>query len=335
MYRKFKDCLLKPSRIGQYVDDKTSKTILYFLLILLIYILPQLVNLINLKTMPSSLSDPIITSFSENEQINYKLEKNFETDSNELVSTNDNNKPQYVVVGTLTNVNLDLIILFNEEENPTDLTSYDFDRSLNNHNVLMITFAKKGLYLELGVLQVENNSNNNSNNDIQQQLANQENNASRRFYAYDDLKISEIDFANAHKNKTIFARELNNFYLSIYKKFLPIIIAVGIPMVIISGAISLLIEVLFLALIIKFLYGRFGIKYKTLCKICILAYTPRVVFNLLSIIWSSIIMYLLGQLLTIIYIIIALRYYVIKNIGLKITEAIKNNMDERSDDDEL
>ena len=40
MYTKFKECLLKPSKIGKYVDDKMSKTILYFILLLLIYILP-------------------------------------------------------------------------------------------------------------------------------------------------------------------------------------------------------------------------------------------------------------------------------------------------------
>ena len=44
MYTKFKECLLKPSKIGKYVDDKMSKTILYFILLLLIYILPSFVS---------------------------------------------------------------------------------------------------------------------------------------------------------------------------------------------------------------------------------------------------------------------------------------------------
>ena len=93
-----------------------------------------------------------------------------------------------------------------------------------------------------------------------------------------------------------------------YQKNLALILLIGIPYILISGILSLLVEVLVLALLIKILYGRFNVHFGAICKIVILAYTPRVIFNLLSIFWSSIIMYFIGQFLTIIYVTIALRY---------------------------
>ena len=60
MYTKFKECLLKPSKIGKYVDDKMSKTILYFILLLLIYIIPTFVSLISVKKIPTYYTNVIV-----------------------------------------------------------------------------------------------------------------------------------------------------------------------------------------------------------------------------------------------------------------------------------
>ena len=45
MYNKFKDCLIKPSKIYKYVDQKFGKKLLYFLLLVLIYVLPNIMTL--------------------------------------------------------------------------------------------------------------------------------------------------------------------------------------------------------------------------------------------------------------------------------------------------
>lgn len=321
MYTKFKECLLKPSKIGKYVDDKMSKTILYFILLLLIYILPSFVSLISVKQMPTDYSNVIVESFAKSSSINYKLENvNGKLNLNKTI---DDAQPQYVEIGTIVGIDMNILVLFNTNES-IDLNSYDFSSDLMNKNVILFTFAKEGMYISMGTLKLSNGST-----DKTQELANTSN--KQLHYSYEKLGLSEIDFSVASSNKTTFRNYLDNSYISMYQKNLALILLIGIPYILISGILSLLVEVLVLALLIKILYGRFNVHFGAICKIVILAYTPRVIFNLLSIFWSSIIMYFIGQFLTIIYVTIALRYYIIKNIGTNISNIIRGKDSSQGD----
>ena len=321
MYTKFKECLLKPSKIGKYVDDKMSKTILYFILLLLIYILPSFVSLISVKQMPTDYSNVIVESFAKSSSINYKLENvNGKLNLNKTI---DDAQPQYVEIGTIVGIDMNILGLFNTNES-IDLNSYDFSSDLMNKNVILFTFAKEGMYISMGTLKLSNGST-----DKTQELANTSN--KQLYYSYEKLGLSEIDFSVASSNKTTFRNYLDNSYISMYQKNLALILLIGIPYILISGILSLLVEVLVLALLIKILYGRFNVHFGAICKIVILAYTPRVIFNLLSIFWSSIIMYFIGQFLTIIYVTIALRYYIIKNIGTNISNIIRGKDSSQGD----
>lgn len=321
MYTKFKECLLKPSKIGKYVDDKMSKTILYFILLLLIYILPSFVSLISVKQMPTDYSNVIVESFAKSSSINYKLENvNGKLNLNKTI---DDAQPQYVEIGTIVGIDMNILVLFNTNES-IDLNSYDFSSDLMNKNVILFTFAKEGMYISMGTLKLSNGST-----DKTQELANTSN--KQLYYSYEKLGLSEIDFSVASSNKTTFRNYLDNSYISMYQKNLALILLIGIPYILISGTLSLLVEVLVLALLIKILYGRFNVHFGAICKIVILAYTPRVIFNLLSIFWSSIIMYFIGQFLTIIYVTIALRYYIIKNIGTNISNIIRGKDSSQGD----
>ena len=321
MYTKFKECLLKPSKIGKYVDDKMSKTILYFILLLLIYILPSFVSLISVKQMPTDYSNVIVESFAKSSSINYKLENvNGKLNLNKTI---DDAQPQYVEIGTIVGIDMNILVLFNTNES-IDLNSYDFSSDLMNKNVILFTFAKEGMYISMGTLKLSNGST-----DKTQELANTSN--KQLYYSYEKLGLSEIDFSVASSNKSTFRNYLDNSYISMYQKNLALILLIGIPYILISGILSLLVEVLVLALLIKILYGRFNVHFGAICKIVILAYTPRVIFNLLSIFWSSIIMYFIGQFLTIIYVTIALRYYIIKNIGTNISNIIRGKDSSQGD----
>lgn len=321
MYTKFKECLLKPSKIGKYVDDKMSKTILYFILLLLIYILPSFVSLVSVKQMPTDYSNVIVESFAKSSSINYKLENvNGKLNLNKTI---DDAQPQYVEIGTIVGIDMNILVLFNTNES-IDLNSYDFSSDLMNKNVILFTFAKEGMYISMGTLKLSNGST-----DKTQELANTSN--KQLYYSYEKLGLSEIDFSVASSNKTTFRNYLDNSYISMYQKNLALILLIGIPYILISGILSLLVEVLVLALLIKILYGRFNVHFGAICKIVILAYTPRVIFNLLSIFWSSIIMYFIGQFLTIIYVTIALRYYIIKNIGTNISNIIRGKDSSQGD----
>ena len=321
MYTKFKECLLKPSKFGKYVDDKMSQTILYFILLLLIYILPSFVSLNSVKQMPTDYSNVIVESFAKSSTINYKLENvNGKLNLNKTI---DDAQPQYVEIGTIVCIDMNFLVLFNTNES-IDLNSYDFSSDLMNKNVILFTFAKEGMYISMGTLKLSNGST-----DKTQELANTSN--KQLYYSYEKLGLSEIDFSVASSNITTFRNYLDNSYISMYQKNLVLILLIGIPYILISGILSLLVEVLVLALLIKILYGRFNVHFGAICKIVILAYTPRVIFNLLSIFWSSIIMYFIGQFLTIIYVTIALRYYIIKNIGTNISNIIRGKDSSQGD----
>lgn len=322
MYQKFKDCLLKPSKIGKYVDEKISRTIIYFLLLLIIYTLPSFVSLISVDEMPNDYANMIVASFSNSNTINYRLEN--ENNKMILKKTDSNATNQYVNIEYFAGMNINLLILFTEDEEAS-LDSYQFTDDLIGKNVVLITLAKEGFYLNFGTLKI--NSNHESNN-VQELVTT----STSQFYrSYEDLGITSIDFSIATTNKTIFKKDLNDAYVAIYKKSLPIILAVGVPYILINGIISLLLEVLFLALLMKILYMKFNVKYGAICRIVILSYTPRVIFNLLSIFWSSLIMYFIGQILTIIYVTIGLRYYIMKNIGQNIVNFINRNKNNQGD----
>ena len=72
MYTRFKECLLKPSRITKYVFENKRKTILYFIIILFIHILPIMVTSLSYKEMPSNISNVLVEKFSDAEQIKLK-----------------------------------------------------------------------------------------------------------------------------------------------------------------------------------------------------------------------------------------------------------------------
>ena len=114
----------------------------------------------------------------------------------------------------------------------------------------------------MGTLKLSNGST-----DKTQELANTSN--KQLYYSYEKLGLSEIDFSVASSNKTTFRNYLDNSYISMYQKNLALILLIGIPYILISGILSLLVEVLVLALLIKILYGRFNVHFGAICKIVI------------------------------------------------------------------
>lgn len=309
MYTKFKECLLKPSRINNYLKDSFSKTILYFLLLLFIFVLPQIVSLFNVSEMPSTYADVFVDEFSTKEKINYQIKE--ENGKTSLVCLENEAKDQIINIGTLalSGQAVNLYCLFTYSENPTIELQDEVLISLifvfNKNNVIINVF-------------------NPSTSETIKFAS----------YSYEKLGITSLNFSIAKTNKMVFRNELNQAYREVYYKNLALILLISIPSVIIGGAINLLLNVLILALLIKLIYGKLNVKFGEVCKIVLLASTPRVVFNLLSIIWSNPILYFIGEIITIVYIFIALRYYFFKFITLELVNKNQNN-EEGDDDDEL
>ncbi len=309
MYTKFKECLLKPSRISKYVFDNTKKTIIYFIILLFLHILPVMVTLLSSNEMPRVISDIIVEKFEECETINYKLET---VDGHVILSkTNDNEKGQYINLNTIDLFsNLPIIILFDGEEE-YNLNNYIFEENLYDKSVAIIHFGKEKISYTWDKI------NKNDENDLSQ-------NKVWFSKSYVDLGLTKLDFSIASKNITIFRMELNNAYHDFYTKNWLMIVIILIPTIIFSGIISLLTQILLISLIYKLLYRNFNLSFGTFFKLVMCCYTPCVVFNLLSIVYGSMIMYFIGEVLVVIYVTIAIKNVVITQIGNDIEEILKN-----------
>lgn len=322
MYQKFKDCLLSPSKISNYLDDKKGKTLLFFIILLFIYILPSLVSIISVSKMPSNFSDQIVDSFKNSEKINYELEQfNGKT---VLVKTDINETPKYVDLGYIMNSNIKTLALFNTEEN-FDIKAYNFPKELANQTVILLIFDTEGIAMTIGII-----DETSVNNEVNKLASNT--NTYGLFISYDKLGVKNLDFSLATTNATMFKSEFNDAYVDIYNSNRILIYIFLIPIVIAVGIVSLILQILFVALIFKIMYRRYELGYKTLCKIVLLAYTPCVVFNLLSIFYSSVIMYFIGEILTVAYISIALKHAFIKKIGVDLNKIINKQNNNQGDE---
>lgn len=103
MYWRFRDSLLKPSSIAEYIDN-TKKTVLYFLILVLLFILPNLIYIITTGGISNSEFNAIISEVSESELIPYKIENNqlnyTKSDVDMPPSLVDSNKTNFSILFT-------------------------------------------------------------------------------------------------------------------------------------------------------------------------------------------------------------------------------------------
>lgn len=322
MYTRFKECLLKPSRITKYVFENKRKTILYFIIILFIHILPIMVTSLSYKEMPSNISNVLVEKFSDAEQINYKI---CEIDNKVvLTKTTDNVKNQYVNLGYMESTQMQLLLMFNLNET-FDINNYQIDDELYEKSLMLLIFEKEQISFSIGMIKKDDSLKDENIKELAT------NDYSWISLSYERLGIKELDFSVSSSNITTFKNELNKAYEDFYKANRISIYLISIPTIIIFGFISLLMEILFIALIFKLLYRKFNLNYGVFCKIVLCSYTPCVVFNLLSIFYSSLFMYFVGEMLTVIYITIALKNVVITSMGIDLEKILNNKNNNEGD----
>lgn len=304
MYNKFKNCLIKPSKIYQYVDEKFGKALIYFLLLTLIYVLPNIVSITSFKKLDNTMLTTITNSFEKSETINYQIQKI--EDEMVLVSTMNNPTPQSVRLENFMN-GYDLVLLFSLEKE--ELTRYNIDNSLVGKSAFYLLFQQDGVELffaqyygnpPLGNGGIQKLSSAQSYTSPQKSLVKK---------SYEKLGVTEMNFAISRQNSIVFSREINHFIMSIYQHHKVAILFVAIPSIYIVGAIQFLLDALILTLLVKLLYSQYGLKFGKIFKIIVLTYTPRVIFNILSIFWSNMFMYIFGEIISVVYLLIAMKYY--------------------------
>lgn len=298
MYKKFKNCLLHPKSIYQYVDDRFSKMFLYFLLLIVIYALPQLVSTIGFHHLPNETLQQVASDFEKSGKIEYQFEK---IDGQiQLVSTQDLAKPQYVQLNSYIFSFYPIVLLFYEE--PTSLEKYQLPKDLEGKDCCYIEFTKNQVSLSIQTY--------NPNQEGRQMVSRQTGFKWQiSEMTYEKLGVGTLDLRLAYENKTIFAEACNTFLMGIYHKYKPLFLTTGIIRVLIISILSTLFEILILTVIVQFLYRKMDISFGNVYKIIILCYTPRVILNTFSMLWSSIWLYLIGEFISVVYLLITIRYY--------------------------
>lgn len=299
MYNKFKNCLLKPSQIYEYVDETFWKTLIYFLILTLIYVLPNIASITSFRKVGNNTLTQIVNGFEKSEDIHYQL-INVEGDI-KLIPKKIDYKPQVVYLEKFIE-NYDVVLLFHLRA--TNIENYQLPNELVGKTALYFAFYEDSVEVYFAQYQ---GIFINGDGGIQQMS----NTLSKNLYktSYEKLGVSEIDFTITRENTAIFSRKINDLIMSVYNHHKVAILFSIVPMIYVMGIIQFLIDALILALLVKLLYSQYGLKFGKIFKLVILTYTPRVIFNILSIFWSNMFMFILGEIISVVYLLIAMRYY--------------------------
>lgn len=299
MYNKFKNCLLKPSQIYEYVDETFWKMLIYFLILTLIYVLPNIASITSFRKVGNNTLTQIVNGFEKSEDIHYQL-INVEGDI-KLIPKKIDYKPQVVYLEKFIE-NYDVVLLFHLRA--TNIENYQLPNGLVGKIALYFAFYEDSVEVYFAQYQ---GIFVNGDGGIQQMS----NTLSKNLYktSYEKLGVSEIDFTITRENTTIFSRKINDLIMSVYNHHKVAILFSIVPMIYVMGIIQFLIDALILALLVKLLYSQYGLKFGKIFKLVILTYTPRVIFNILSIFWSNMFMFILGEIISVVYLLIAMRYY--------------------------
>lgn len=299
MYNKFKNCLLKPSQIYEYVDETFWKTLIYFLILTLIYVLPNIASITSFRKVGNNTLTQIVNGFEKSEDIHYQL-INVEGDI-KLIPKKIDYKPQVVYLEKFIE-NYDVVLLFHLRA--TNIENYQLPNELVGKTALYFAFYEDSVEVYFAQYQ---GIFVNGDGGIQQMS----NTLSKNLYktSYEKLGVSEIDFTITRENTAIFSRKINDLIMSVYNHHKVAILFSIVPMIYVMGIIQFLIDALILALLVKLLYSQYGLKFGKIFKLVTLTYTPRVIFNILSIFWSNMFMFILGEIISVVYLLIAMRYY--------------------------
>lgn len=335
MYQRFKDCLLRPRNISDYINEPKKKTIIYTTILLIAYVIPFVLISLLSNSAVTNLSTSAADDFINAEQINYDIV------DGKLVNINNDNKPQYIETKIVLQQAYQLKALY-----VFDLTQEGYKEVIDVEpsNYIVMLFTENEFSIEaISVTKKDDNGSDPSIKVDYQVSTNKEDNNSLISYTYEELGITNINFSGNKDNNTInFKNDIATFVSALYGKlklkFMPIIIIV----VLCIAVASYFFSVLFITLLYKLLYRYLQLDFSIVFKTTILCSTPYVICSLLAILTNFTFLEIVGQFIMIAYVTRALTIYKIKfGGGMPLPRFMQNMMNEEkneekgSGDDEL
>lgn len=127
---------------------------------------------------------------------------------------------------------------------------------------------------------------------------------------YEELNIGQLDFREAGSaSNTAFWSNFASALNGLFQKYNVVIIALGLPFVVVSLAMALLLMILFTAFLVNLLNKRMGSTFGVVFKITVVAYTPSVIGSVLAIFFNLNILNTVGSMISVIYTIIGVNEY--------------------------
>ena len=337
MYQRFKDCLLKPRNIADYIKEPKKTTIIYTIIVLIIYIIPFILITLLSKSAVTTLSSSVAEDFINAEQINYVIE------DSKLKSVDGENIPQIIKTELVLEEAYKLNALY-----VFDITGNSFEEVLDIDTGSYIIFLFTENSFKISILEVSKTVSDDSGNKpgMTVSLETSNNNDNKLFLIdleYSKLGLTNVNLALNKDNNTInFKNEIATLVDAVYDeikmKLLPIIIIV----VLLISVGYYFFTVLFIALLFKLLYRYLQVDFGIVFKASILCSTPYVICSLLALLTNVTFLEVIGQFIMIVYVTKALTTYKIKyDGGVPLPRYMQNMMNEEkeeekgSGDDEL
>lgn len=337
MYQRFKDCLLKPRNIADYIKEPKKTTILYTIIVLIIYIIPFILITLLSKSTVTTLSSSVAKDFINAEQINYVIE------DSKLKSIDGENIPQIIKTELVLEEAYKLNALY-----VFDITGNSFEEALDIDSGSYIIFLFTENSFKISILEVSKTVSDDFGNKpgMTVSLETSNNNDNKLFLIdleYSKLGLTNVNLALNKDNNTInFKNEIATLVDAVYDeikmKLLPIIIIV----VLLISVGYYFFTVLFISLLFKLLYRYLQVDFGIVFKASILCSTPYVICSLLALLTNVTFLEVIGQFIMIVYVTKALTTYKIKyDGGVPLPRYMQNMMNEEkeeekgSGDDEL
>ena len=333
MYQRFKNCLLKPKNIADYIKEPNKLTIIYTTILLIVYVIPFVLISLLSTSVETSLSTKISDEFINSAQINYNIE------NGKLVSTNEVEVPQYVeseyIVYNLYKV--DVLYVF-------DTTGSSYQNILNVEEGTYLVFLFTENDFSILAEKVKKESTNGNVEVVSfKNTASNNNRYTYLNYTYSELGLNNILLSSNKDNNTInFKNDIATLVSSIYNKIKMKLLPLIIIFVIMLAVGSYFFSVLFITLIFKLLYRYLQVDFGIVFKTTILSSTPYIICSILCILTSISFLEIVGEFIMILYVTKAITAYKIKyDGGIPLPKYMMNFMDEKkeeekgSGDDEL
>lgn len=292
MYQKIKACLIAPKRIVDYMKEKASHTFWFAFALIILYVLPMIITFFVNNNASTAINTTLAEKTAE-ASITYKIE------DGKLIDTSGNNNVQYVEgLSDISTLTIDTVVVFNLNEQLPDLPTE------NTGYYLIIEFneQKLNIYLAFASKEAKNPNADKMSNVIDAKTCIFTEN-------YSKLKLSTADFSQDKNSLVYLYNEITNNIYRVFKlRWAPILII----SIILGGAISFLFQVLVVAALESLLYRYMNLRFKLFFKTIILCSLPMVLLSMIAEFTGVSFIGIIGDIILIIYSIIALSNYKLK-----------------------